>query len=81
MLYANVFWISGKTYLICQFNDRWLNFNYSVTLLSSGIFLCYISFNSTIEFYQRSKSFKRILVSFIKQKITLKNRQHMNILK
>ena len=59
MLYANVFWISGRTYLVCQFNDRWLIFNYSVTL-SSGIFFCYILYISTIEFYQTSRELKEL---------------------
>ena len=39
-------------------NDRWLIFNYSVKLLSNGILLYYILYNSIIVFYQTSRVLK-----------------------
>ena len=47
-MHASIFRISGTAYLVCQFKDRWLIFNYSATLLSSGVLLYIKQFNHYI---------------------------------
>ena len=55
------FWISGRSYLVCQFNDRWLIFNYNLTLVL--VYFYVIQFNHWI--LSNIKKVERILVSFI----------------